>query len=93
MARTTRNGRREAVYVSRGQEISSRVLTVPNAISMLRLALVPVFAVLIVAHEDVWARVVLAISGVTDWLEILHDQQFVSGIPAGLPESFEVERD
>ncbi|MBO0610175.1 CDP-alcohol phosphatidyltransferase family protein [Myceligenerans salitolerans] len=59
----------EAVYVSRGQEISSRVLTVPNAISMVRLALVPVFAVLIVAHQDALALVVLAVSGVTDWLD------------------------
>lgn len=55
--------------MSRGQEISSRVLTVPNVISMLRLLLVPVFAVLIVAHEDVLALVVLAVSGLTDWLD------------------------
>lgn len=52
-----------------GQEISSRVLTVPNAISLVRLALVPVFAVLIVARLDVAALVVLAVSGVTDWLD------------------------
>ncbi|RPF21594.1 CDP-alcohol phosphatidyltransferase family protein [Myceligenerans xiligouense] len=55
--------------MSRGQEISSRVLTVPNAISMVRLALVPVFAILIVAHEDALALVVLAVSGITDWLD------------------------
>ncbi|GAB4085519.1 CDP-alcohol phosphatidyltransferase family protein [Myceligenerans cantabricum] len=55
--------------MSTGQEMSSRVLTVPNAISMVRLALVPVFAVLIGAHEDMWALAVLAISGFTDWLD------------------------
>lgn len=55
--------------MSTGQEISSRVLTVPNAISLVRLALVPVFAVLIVGREDVWALVVLAVSGLTDWLD------------------------
>lgn len=51
------------------QHVSSRVLTVPNVISMLRLALVPVFAVLIVQGQDVWALVVLAFSGFTDWLD------------------------
>lgn len=55
--------------MSTGQEISSRVLTVPNAISLFRLLLVPVFAVAIVAQQDVWALVVLVVSGVTDWLD------------------------
>lgn len=68
MARTEDVGR-EAVCVSTGQEISSRILTVPNAISLVRLALVPVFAVLIVTGHDVWALVVLAVSGATDWLD------------------------
>ncbi|MEL7974969.1 CDP-alcohol phosphatidyltransferase family protein [Isoptericola sp. F-RaC21] len=52
-----------------GQEISSRVFTIPNLVSVLRLALVPVFAVLIVVGEDVWALAVLAFSGFTDWLD------------------------
>lgn len=51
------------------QQVSDRVLTVPNAISFVRLLLVPVFAVLIVAHEDVWALVVLAASGLSDWVD------------------------
>lgn len=55
--------------VQAGQEVSSTVFTVPNLISMLRLALVPVFAVLIVSGHDVWALVVLAFSGFTDWLD------------------------
>jgi cardiolipin synthase len=42
---------------------------VPNAISLLRLALVPVFAVLIVQHRDGWALAVVAFSGATDWLD------------------------
>jgi cardiolipin synthase len=49
--------------------MSSRVLTVPNIISLVRLALVPVFAVLIVVGEDGWALLVLAVSGATDWLD------------------------
>jgi len=51
------------------QEVSGRILTVPNVISFLRLALVPVFAVLIVRGADVWALGVLAVSGASDWLD------------------------
>lgn len=55
--------------MSTGAEMSSRVLTVPNMISLVRLALVPVFAVLIIVGEDGWALLVLAVSGATDWLD------------------------
>ena len=48
---------------------AERVWTVPNVISMLRLVLIPVFAWLIVAEHDVWALVVLAVAGFTDWLD------------------------
>ncbi|MBE7700990.1 CDP-alcohol phosphatidyltransferase family protein [Oerskovia sp. Sa1BUA8] len=51
------------------QEVSSRILTIPNTISLLRLALVPVFAVLIVQGQDEWALAVLAVSGASDWLD------------------------
>ncbi len=55
--------------MARAQVVSGRILTVPNFISMLRLALVPVFAVLIVRGDDVWALTVLAVSGASDWLD------------------------
>ena len=55
--------------VTADQEVSSRILTIPNTISLLRLALVPVFAVLIVRGNDEWALAVLAISGASDWLD------------------------
>lgn len=51
------------------EAISTRVLTVPNAISFARLLLVPVFGVLIVTGEDAWALLVLAVSGASDWLD------------------------
>jgi cardiolipin synthase (CMP-forming) len=51
------------------EEVSARVLTVPNVISLLRLALVPVFAVLIARGDDAWALGVLALSGASDWLD------------------------
>jgi cardiolipin synthase len=57
------------VGVAADQEVSSRILTIPNVISLLRLALVPVFAVLIVRGNDEWALAVLAISGASDWLD------------------------
>jgi len=46
-----------------------RVLTVPNLISMARLLLVPVFAVLIVRGPDLAALAVLAVAGASDWLD------------------------
>lgn len=55
-----------------------RVLTVPNALSVLRLLGVPLFLWLLLspgpdpadhAVADVWAIVVLAAGGITDWLD------------------------
>lgn len=57
------------VDVQAGRQVRSAVWTVPNVLSMARLALVPVFAVLITTGQDVWALVVLAVSGVSDWLD------------------------
>jgi cardiolipin synthase len=50
-------------------EPSARVWTIPNLISMLRLALVPVFAVLIFSGADVAAVIVLMAAGASDWLD------------------------
>jgi cardiolipin synthase len=47
-----------------------RVLTVPNALSVLRLILVPVFLYLLFAvHEYGWAVAVLMFSGFSDWAD------------------------
>ncbi|SDH87601.1 cardiolipin synthase [Actinokineospora alba] len=49
---------------------SDRVLTIPNALSALRLAGVPVFLyLLLVPHADGWAIAILMFSGFTDWLD------------------------
>lgn len=45
------------------------VWTVPNALSFLRILLIPVFAVLFYKHELLWAVVVLAISGLSDFFD------------------------
>ncbi|WP_435300026.1 CDP-alcohol phosphatidyltransferase family protein [Timonella sp. A28] len=47
----------------------SAIFTVPNAISAVRLLLIPVFAVLIATHHDVWALVVVAFSSISDWAD------------------------
>jgi phosphatidylglycerophosphate synthase len=47
-----------------------RVVTVPNALSAVRLALIPVFVyVLLVPHADAWAAAILVFSGVSDWAD------------------------
>src|SRR3954451_983019 len=55
--------------VASNDVVSTRVLTVPNLISLVRLLLVPVFALLIVQGHDGWAVAVLAVSGASDWLD------------------------
>ncbi len=47
-----------------------RIWTVPNALSVLRLAGVPLFLWLLLGpQEDGWAIVVFVVSGITDWLD------------------------
>ncbi len=53
-----------------------RVLTIPNLLSVIRLAGVPLFLWLLLgprpagfAPQDVWAIIVLGIGGITDWLD------------------------
>ena len=49
---------------------AGRVLTVPNLLSLLRLAGVPLFLWLLLGpRADGWAIVVLMVGGVTDWLD------------------------
>ncbi len=49
---------------------TDRVLTVPNVLSFIRLAGVPVFLWLVLGpHADGWAVVVLAVGGATDFLD------------------------
>ena len=51
------------------RNLSGRVLTVPNVLSFLRLALVPVFLWLLVSGADIWALMVLVFSSLTDFLD------------------------
>ena len=51
------------------EQVSDRVLTVPNVISMIRLLAVPVVGVLIIQGHLVAAFVVLVGAGLSDWLD------------------------
>ena len=52
------------------REPADRLLTVPNVLSLLRLAGVPLFLWLLLGpHRDLLAVLVLALSGLTDWLD------------------------
>lgn len=68
----------EGVYYDDGEDdppVSNRVFTIPNLISLARLAGVPLFLGLILSpyyggpKYDVWALVILALSGFSDWLD------------------------
>lgn len=51
-------------------EVSDRILTVPNVLSLARLLLIPLFVwVALVPEADGWAFLILAVSSVTDWLD------------------------
>ena len=51
------------------EQPSTRVWTAPNVLSFLRLAMVPVFLVLIVRGHDALALLVLVVSSITDYLD------------------------
>lgn len=59
----------DAPAVPRVVPVRSDLFTVPNVLSMLRLIGVPVFLWLIVVEQDGWALLVLALSGITDYLD------------------------
>ena len=43
--------------------------TLPNLLSSLRLALVPVFLLLLLSNNQLWSIIVLTFSGITDFLD------------------------
>jgi CDP-diacylglycerol--glycerol-3-phosphate 3-phosphatidyltransferase len=60
----------EPATAARGSTPSDRVVTIPNILSVLRLAGVPVFLWLLLGpHADVIALVVLMVAGITDYLD------------------------
>ena len=51
------------------QELSTKVLTLPNVISFARILMVPVFAWLMFSRHDLAAVVLLVLAGGSDWLD------------------------
>jgi len=51
------------------EQVSTRILTVPNVISFARLSLVPAFAWAFFRGDDTVAFILLAIVGTTDWID------------------------
>ncbi|TDV42615.1 CDP-alcohol phosphatidyltransferase family protein [Actinophytocola oryzae] len=55
---------------NQAEELPDRWLTIPNVLSVIRLALVPVFLWLLLGPKaDGWALAVLVYSGVSDWAD------------------------
>ena len=51
------------------KELFTGCLTIPNLLSVIRIALIPVFGVLYYNGNILWAVVVLFISGLTDFFD------------------------
>ncbi len=49
--------------------VSSRIVTVPNVLSLFRLILIPVFLWLLILGDYGWALLVLVVSGLTDFVD------------------------
>ena len=50
-------------------QVSTKVLTIPNILTFLRMALIPVFAIMLVYHREGWALIVFTIAGVSDGID------------------------
>ena len=63
--------------------MSSRIITVPNLLTVVRMALVPVFVSLLFYQKFVLALVVFVVAGVTDGLDGLLARRFHQQSPLG----------
>ncbi|MGE3467438.1 MAG: CDP-alcohol phosphatidyltransferase family protein [Pyrinomonadaceae bacterium] len=48
---------------------STKILTIPNLLTFLRMGLIPLFAILLVYHRSGWALLVFTIAGVSDGID------------------------
>lgn len=54
---------------ARTGRVSSRIITIPNLLSFVRLGLVPVFLACILLGQDLAALIILVVSSITDYLD------------------------
>jgi cardiolipin synthase len=63
--------------------VSSRIVTVPNLLTMFRMALIPVFVSLLFSQRFAWALIVFVLAGVTDGLDGLLARRLNQGSQLG----------
>ena len=51
------------------EQVSDRIITVPNIVSCIRLILVPIFLALLLSGEELIATIVFAVAAGTDWVD------------------------
>ena len=50
-------------------QVSSKIITIANLLTFLRMALIPVFAIMLVYHREGWALAVFTVAGVSDGID------------------------
>jgi len=56
--------------------MSSRIITVPNLLTIFRMVLIPVFVSMLFYQKFVWALVIFVVAGITDGLDGLFARRF-----------------
>jgi cardiolipin synthase (CMP-forming) len=59
----------DSTPVPSDEPVSDELLTIPNLLSLVRLALIPVFLGFLITGQDVLALITLVVAGVTDFLD------------------------
>ena len=59
----------EAAEQQRDEQVSDKILTIPNVISFVRLCLVPVYLVLLFHDHNIAATILFALAAGTDWVD------------------------
>ena len=63
--------------------MSSRIITVPNLLTVFRMALIPVFVSMLFYQQFVWALGIFIVAGITDGLDGLLARRFHQQSPLG----------
>lgn len=61
---------------ARNQLMSSRIITLPNLLTIFRMVLIPVFVSMLFYQRFVWALVIFIVAGITDGLDGLLARRF-----------------
>jgi cardiolipin synthase len=49
--------------------VSTRIVTIPNLLTFMRIGLIPLFAIMLVYHREGWALILFTIAGVSDGVD------------------------